>query len=168
MGVYVARLSTCKSCGKKLQPEDKFVHSSKSYCSECYNKITREANEYKQLIDFICTNYDIDRPTGLILKQIKEMKTNFGWSYAAMTYTLWYCKEIIEKPLIQKYGVYLIKSYYDDAKSYYSQQEKLEEQMRELKDVEVKTKVIKKTINENKSNKTSSSLVDLESLLRGR
>lgn len=163
----MTRLSTCKGCGKKLQPEEKIVHSSKPYCQECYNKITREVNEYKQLMDFICTNYEIDKPTGLILKQIKEMKTNFGWSYAAMTYTLWYCKEVIEKPLIQKYGVYLIKTYYDDAKSYYSQQEKLEEQMRELKDVEIKTKVVKRTTNENKSNKTRSSLVDLECLLGG-
>ena len=33
------RLSTCKGCGKKLQPEEKYIHASKTYCEECYKKI---------------------------------------------------------------------------------------------------------------------------------
>lgn len=166
-GIYMEKVVSCKSCGKKLQPEDKFIHSSKTYCKDCYDKVVQEANDYKQLMEFICTNYEIESPTGLILKQIKDMKTNFGWSYAAMTYTLWYCKEIVEKPLIEKYGVYLIKNYYNEAKAYYLQQEKLKEQLEELKDIEIKTKVVKKVTKEDNSNKSNSSLIDLESLIRG-
>ena len=100
----MARLSTCKGCGKKLQPEEKYIHASKTYCEECYKKIERESTEYKQLIEFICNNYELDKPTGFMLKQIKELKTEYGYSYAAMTYTLWYCKEILNKSLIEKYG----------------------------------------------------------------
>ena len=84
----MARLSTCKSCGKKLQPEEKYTHASKTYCKKCYEKIERESIEYKQLIEFICNNYKLDKPTGYILKQIKEFKTEYEYSYAAMTYTL--------------------------------------------------------------------------------
>ena len=51
----MARLSTCKGCGKKLQPEEKYSHASKTYCKECYEKILRDSDEYKQLIEFICT-----------------------------------------------------------------------------------------------------------------
>lgn len=161
----MARLSTCKKCGKKLQAEEKYSHSSKTYCKDCYEKVLRDSEEYKYLIDFICTNYEIEKPTGLMLKQIKEMKTENGWSYAAMTYTLWYCKEVLGKQLIEKYGVVLIKHFYDEASNYYSQQEKMKEQMQKLKDVEVKTKIVKRK--SNISNDINSSLINLSDLLEG-
>lgn len=135
----MARLSTCKNCGKKLQSEEKHIHASKTYCEECYQKILRESDEYKQLIEFICVNYEIERPTGFMFKQIKDMKTDFGWSYAAMTYTLWYCKEILGKQLNEKYGVALVKHFYEEASDYYTQQEQIRNQMEKLKDVEIKT-----------------------------
>ena len=141
----MARLSTCKSCGKKLQPEEKYTHASKTYCKKCYEKIERESIEYKQLIEFICNNYKLDKPTGYILKQIKEFKTEYEYSYAAMTYTLWYCKEVLNKSFIEKYGISLIKYYYNEAKNYYSQQEKLKEQINKLSDIKIKTKIVKKT-----------------------
>ena len=134
----MARLSTCKSCGKKLQPEEKYTHASKTYCKKCYEKIERESIEYKQLIEFICNNYKLDKPTGYILKQIKEFKTEYEYSYAAMTYTLWYCKEVLNKSFIEKYGISLIKYYYNEAKNYYSQQEKLKEQINKLSDIKIK------------------------------
>lgn len=161
----MARLSTCKGCGKKLQSTKKYTHNSKSYCKECYEKILRDGEEYKQLIEFICTNYEIDRPTGLMLKQIKDMKTEYGWPYSAMTYTLWYCKEILQKRLIEKYGVVLIKHHYEDAKEYYSQQEKMKEQVKNLENVEIKTKVVKRNQSVIKNN--NSSLVNLNNLLEG-
>lgn len=46
----MARLSICKNCGKKLQPHEKHMHSSKAYCEECYKKIAKESGEYKQLV----------------------------------------------------------------------------------------------------------------------
>lgn len=161
----MARLSTCKSCGKKLQPKEKCSHASKTYCEKCYEKILRDSDEYKRLIEFICTSYEIERPTGFMLKQIKDMKTEFGWSYAAMTYTLWYCKEVLGKQLLERYGVALIKHFYDEASNYYSQQEKMKEQMKRLENVEIKTKVVKRY--QNTSNNTNSSLINLGNLLEG-
>lgn len=163
----MARLSTCKNCGKKLQPEKKYTYASKTYCRECYEKISRDGDEYKQLVEFICNHYEIKRPTGLMLKQIKEMKEGFGWSYAAMTYTLWYCKEVLGIQLIEKYGVSLIKHFYEEAESYYYQQEKMIEHMKkiEMENVEIKTKIIKKT---NRTfNNSNSSLINLSNLLEG-
>lgn len=159
------RLSTCKGCGKKLQPEEKYTHASKTYCEECFKKIERESTEYKQLIEFICNNYGMEKPSGFMLKQIKDFKNDYGYSYAAMTYTLWYCKEVLNKSLIEKYGVALIKNYYNEAKDYYSQQEKLTEQVNKLSDVEVKKKVVKRSsVNVNKNSRF---LINLGDLLEG-
>ena len=54
VGDFIARLSTCKNCDSKLNADEKFIHNSKTYCESCYNKIKRESEEYKQLVDFIC------------------------------------------------------------------------------------------------------------------
>ncbi|MBU5331720.1 hypothetical protein KQI61_05885 [Anaerocolumna aminovalerica] len=160
------RLASCKGCGKKLHPHEKFTHSSKSYCDVCYKKVTRDSNEYKQLVEFICDNYKIEKPTGLMFKQIKDMKIENGYSYGGMTYTLWYCKEILMKQLNVKYGVTLIKFYYDEAKNYYNEQERLIKQLNELEDIELKTKVIK--INKQTGNSTTNkSLINLNDLLGG-
>ena len=161
----MARLSICKSCGKKLQPEEKYTHANKTYCEDCFKKIQRDSDEYKQLIDFICTNYQIERPTGFMLKQIKELRTDYSYSYAAMTYTLWYCKDVLGKQLIEKYGVALIKHFYDEASDYYNQQERMKEQMKNIENVDVKTKVVKRQVNQLQNKK--SSLINLGNLLEG-
>lgn len=161
----MAKLATCKKCNKQLQPEERYSHASKTYCKQCYDQIIKDGNEYRQLMDFICINYNIERPTGFMLKQIKEMRNEFGWSYAAMTYTLWYCKEILEMELVEKYGVALIKTFYNNARNYYAQQEKITAQVNKLSKEQIKTKVINKT--QRKSNAANSSLVNLENLLEG-
>ena len=162
----MARLSTCKGCGKKLQSGEKHTYNSKTYCEQCFEGIEKEAIAYKDLVRFICENYNITQPTGFMFKQIKELKNNFGYSYAAMTYTLWYCKEILNKSLLEKYGVSLIKYHYDDAKDYYLQQERMKEQADKLSNVEIKTKVVKKN-GANASQRNQASLINLESLLEG-
>lgn len=161
----MARLSTCKGCGKKLQPEEKYTHANKTYCEDCFKEIQRESDEYKQLIDFICTNYQIERPTGFMLKQIKELRTECSYSYAAMTYTLWYCKEVLGKQLIEKYGVSLIRHFYNEACDYYNQQERMKEQMKKIENVQVKTKVVKRQSSQSQSQNTS--LINLGNLLEG-
>lgn len=161
----MARLSTCKCCGKKLQPEEKYTHANKTYCKDCITKIQRESDEYKQLIDFICTNYQIERPTGFMLKQIKELRKDYSYSYASMTYTLWYCKDVLEKQLIEKYGIALVKHYYNEARDYYLQQENMKGRMKNIENVEIKTKIVKHQSSQTQSKK--SSLINLSNLLEG-
>lgn len=154
----MARLATCKECGKSLQPDEKVMHNSKSYCSDCYTSIKRYSEEYKSLIEFICVNFELDKPTGIMFKQIKELKDEFNYSYAAMTYTLWYCKEILNKTLEKKFGMALVKYYYDEAREYYEQQERLKNQVAKLES----TDVITKRIRQSTKKINSVSLINLE------
>jgi len=161
----MGRLATCKGCGKKLQPDEKFKFSNKTYCATCYEKLNRDGTAYRELIKFICDNYGLKEPTKMILGQIEKYKKNYGYHYAAMTYTLWYYKEILNKSFDEKYGVGLIKCFYDEAKEYYSQQERMKEKMEKLSDVEKKVKIAKTKITKN--TKQSTSLINLENLLEG-
>lgn len=160
----MARLSTCKGCGKELQPNEKKMIGSKSYCANCYARAERDSIEYKQLIEFVCKNYEIDAPTGFMLKQIKEFRNDYNYPYSAITYTLWYCKEILQKELQVNYGLALVKYYYEEAKDYYTQQSRIIDHMKSISDSDIKTKVVKGTVIN--SNRNNNSLLDLSNLLK--
>lgn len=160
----MARLSTCKNCGVKMTKEEKMIYSNKSYCKECYDKLIYEKEEYKKLIDLICTYFKIEVPTGLIFKQIKDYKEQFGYNYAGMMYTLWFIKEIENKNFTEiKYGVALIKYNYEKAKAYFEQQSKIENSITEKPKEIIKTVTIKPIINKNKKNEM---LFNIESLFK--
>ena len=60
----------------------------------------------------------------------------------------------------------LIKYYYNDASDYFAQQEMSKRKMEELKDVELKTKIVKVN-KQNKHETNNNSLINLNNLLGG-
>ena len=56
------------------------------------------------------------------------------WNFCIYNW-IWYYKEILGKQLIEKYGVALVKHFYEEASGYYSQQEQIKNQMKKLKNV---------------------------------
>ena len=150
------RLSTCKLCGKKLHKEEKHIYKNKTYCKDCYDILAKESNEYKNLIDSICAYFNIDKPTGLILKQIKDYKENFKYQYKWMQYCLWYVTYIQNKTMEKKYGVAIIKYEYENAMEYYNQQNKigkgLEDKIKKIKSNENKIFKFKITKKDNRNN----------------
>jgi predicted adenine nucleotide alpha hydrolase (AANH) superfamily ATPase len=105
--------------------------------------------------------FNIERPTGLMLKQIKEYKTELDYNYAAMTYTLWYIKEITNKQFEEKYGIALIKYTYEEARRYFEQQQDIKNS---IDNSEIKTKIIK---NNRKVTKSFNPLINLENIIKG-
>jgi predicted RNA-binding Zn-ribbon protein involved in translation (DUF1610 family) len=161
----MAKLASCKECGKELKIDERHIHCSKTYCSNCYEKIMRESDEYKKLIQYICENYSIQAPTGLMLKQIKEYKTEYEYTYGGIAYTLWYIKEILNKEFIVMYGISLVKFCYEDARNYYIHQEEIKKSMETNSKAEIKTRVVK--VNNIDRNTKNNSLIDISSLLKG-
>ena len=69
----MARSIKCKRCGKTLLPEERYKYDNNSYCVDCYKKVERDANEYKELMRYIFDIFHLDKANGLILKQIKKL-----------------------------------------------------------------------------------------------
>lgn len=160
---HIARLSTCKHCGIKLQSHEKFTYSNKTYCKECYDKKIQEKSSYDELLKIIGSYYNLNNITGLIFKQIKDYKEQFEYSYSGMIYTLWYVKEIEKKSFNEiKYGIAYIKYYYDKAKEYYEQQNKISQSI-SSSPVENTRKI---TVKINNSNKNNNWLFDINSLYK--
>lgn len=121
----MARKSTCKDCGKKLNSDEKYTYGGKTYCKECYENQTKIHEQYDNLIKTICIYFNIDAPSGLILKQIKDYTNNFNYTYSGINYTLWYITQIKSKRLELKYGIALVKYEYMNAENYYIEQQNI-------------------------------------------
>lgn len=163
----MARKSVCKNCNIELLKEEKYMHSSKSYCKHCYDAIQIKKNEYELLITTICEYLSIDKPTGLILKQIKDYIDKFGYTYNGITYCLWYIKAIENKTFNEtKYGIAYVKYNYEKAKAYFEQQQKISNSVNEESYHEPRINEVKVNLNKVYSKKTDF-LYDLNDLIGG-
>lgn len=159
----MARLSTCKGCEKKITKEEKFVHSSKPYCKFCYDIKMKESEDYNSLLDTLKVCFEIDIPTGLMLKQIKDYKDQFKYVYSGMNYCLWYLKEIKQFKFEKKFGIAIIKYEYENAKAYFLQQQNIKKSANvKINDVSVVVKV-----NKHKSRVKDKLLLNLDDLING-
>ena len=68
----MARKVKCPECGTFNDKENTICHNSRYYCKVCYENKNREAEDYKDLISYICSLFHIEAPTPLMLKQIKD------------------------------------------------------------------------------------------------
>jgi hypothetical protein len=138
----VARLSTCKGCDKQVIKEEKFIYSNKPYCKECYDLKLQEKQEYDNIINTVLKYFKLDVMNGMMLKQIRDYKTNFNYTYGGMAYCLWYLVEIKSVKMDVKYGLGLLKFEYENAKNYFLQQQSISNSVTVTKPVD--NTVIKK------------------------
>jgi hypothetical protein len=168
----------CVRCKNEVENETRIKYKNRYYCPECYKVMEEEKKEnkstdsqqYRDLVAYICTTFNLEAPTGMILKQIQNYKKAYNYNYAGQAYTIWYCKEILNnfnKEQLMLYGIYVVKKYYDDAKNYYNKQEEQKAKMKEINYSEINSKVVKsnKTIIKSNSKSDTRGLLDLNSLV---
>lgn len=161
----MGRKSTCKGCGIQLEKKDKYTYSNKTYCKDCYDKLQIEKENYNQLLNTIMEYLEVQVVDGLIYKQIKDYKEQYKYNYTGMTYTLWYCKEILNKKFERKYGIALIKYEYNNAKDYFSRQQQIKSSVMEIK--EPVTRTVKVNLEKVFKKENHNHLIDLENLIGG-
>ena len=116
----MARKVKCPECGTYNDKENTVYYNSKYYCKVCYDNKKRESQDYKDLIAYICELYQIDAPTGWMLKQIKDFNEQFNYTYRGMKTTLHYFYEIQEgNDVADSMGIGIVPFVYDEAKKFY-------------------------------------------------
>lgn len=156
----MARLSTCTLCGLKLTKDEKYTYSSKTYCEKCYNSKVKDREDYNNLLKVILAYFNIEVPNGLILKQIKDYKENYNYTYGGINYCLWYITQIKNINLDVKYGIAMVKYKYDEAREYFEQQQRIQDSIVKPIDNEVIRKVKLRT----NSKKRDKFLINLDEL----
>ena len=158
----MARLAKCKLCGIEIPKDEKLLISNKRYCRSCYDIKIKENEDYTNLKLYICTIFNIDVPSGLVLKQIKQFKEELNYTYAGINYCLWYLTQIKGVKLELKYGIALVKFEYENSKNYYMQQCKIKESVKPPQNIEIK-KIIKMKTNRDYKNKF---LIDIDDIIK--
>ena len=132
---------TCRVCKAKVDKDSAICLKPKIYvcCEQCkeqyllkennkanQSKDSQDRQEFVSYLKSICSqelNYKI---VGSMLK--KMMKDNPSFRYNGMQYTLWYIYNVLN---IKITGVGIIPYYYDEAKKYYSNKQKMKKQIKE-------------------------------------
>lgn len=126
----MARLYKCygEDCiNKNLKYEKELLieDGGKRYCKSCLDKKIREIKERNELYNTIKQLYKIPYPTGMMLRQIKNYKEEFGYTYKGMDQTLRYINNDDNKITFNhRYGLGIITYRYDEAAEFYLNQEK--------------------------------------------
>lgn len=160
----MARLLKCYgTCGEKHSSDIMTKLSGKNFCPKCYNieKTNRENREAVYRI--IAHAYDLQMPTTLMKKHVKDMHENYGWSYKRIMVLADYVfnkKKI--KMLDMKYGVKHLENYHQEMNEYYLKRKKQKEKAKQTT-LKRKTIVIDKSFNDNNRYKQSK-IVNMEDL----
>lgn len=110
----------CPICGTYNDKEITIYSDNRHYCKVCYENKKITAEDYKELIKYICELFDMEAPDGWILKQIKEYKEQFKYTYKGIKSTLYYFFEVLEgnTPDDGK-GIGIVPFVYKEAKQFY-------------------------------------------------
>lgn len=163
----MARLSTCKQCGKKITINEKKIYQGKSFCLDCYYQKSIDSEKYKNLISFI-NNIAIEQGITippLVYKQIKQYKQEYGFDYYGIEYTLWYIIDVLNQNInLKEYGIALVQYEYNNAENWYINKNNL---LENVNDIDLKSN--KKTIKSfEKNNSKFYKTLNLDKIIKER
>lgn len=151
----------CHSCREKFPKSELIqVTKSKRVCKSCQERATTEANDYKELIEYICTGFGIKAPTGQQLKSIKQFK-ELGYSYKEIQYTIYYIYSVINKK-VEGTSLGLVPYYYEKAKEHY---ELVQNAKRSAAKLQMNEIVIERKIDSYQPNVKNTRIINIEEIV---
>ena len=151
----------CNKCKEKFYKDELIqINKSKRFCSKCNEAAQKDINDYKSLIDYICTGFNIKAPTGQQLKSIKQFK-ELGYSYWEIQYTLYYIYCILKKKP-DGTSIGLVPFYYEKAKEHYNL---VQNAKRTAQKIVTEETEIERRVNNFKPNLKNTRLINIEELV---
>lgn len=146
----------CPGCGEDVITTD-FIQTSKTrrICKSCF----QQKEDYKNLIAYICTGFNIKAPTGKQVKDIKKFK-EMGITYREIQWTIYYIVNVAKKELNN--DIALVPYFHTEAMKFVNGLKKAKESS---KDITIEETII---ITRNKKSKTKPNktrYIDLASIV---
>lgn len=120
----------CKYCEESIPKGEGIKHGGRYYHPDCLEEYRKQVDDRASLIEYVCNLLDLEKPTGLILMQIKRFHEEFGYTYKGMELTLKYFYEILDNEVREGDGIGIIPYVYEDATQQYIRQRKINESAR--------------------------------------
>lgn len=130
----------CPLCSGKDEKEVMIKSGSRYWHPQCLEeheankseeeqRMERDKNERKELIKYVCDLYRVDKPSMLVLTQMKRMHEDNGWRYLAIQMTLEYFYDIKNNSIRNSNGIGIVPYVYDEATEYYKKLAMINEQV---------------------------------------
>jgi len=156
----------CPVCESYNYKEEAIYHQKRYYCEICYKNKTKESNNYKNLIQYICDIYEVDVPTGFMFTQIKNFKEQYNYTYKGMELTLdyFYNVKTNNTPDIDK-GLGIIPYIYEEAKQFFIEKRNIKKNLENVNIQDITDKVnvisIKKSDKKEDRNYKNIAIIDI-------
>ena len=144
----MARMVKCPICKGYNNKGETKEYKGRYYCPHCLEAklLASESrkNDWDRLFEYICSVYNIDKPTGMMFKQLKEYRDEYGYKDSGMYATLRYYYEILENSPLEGSGLGIIPYYYDRAREYYKQCNEVESSLdiyEEAQDIKINSNI---------------------------
>lgn len=165
----MSRLVKCPECGKSNNKEDTIEINKRYYCIKCGKDKQKSSNDYKNLIEYICSLYNIDSLPPIIYTQIKQYKENpdYKFTYKGIELTLKYYYEVLKNiPSEDKITLGIVPYYYEKAKNNYIEELKRKKSTKKFLDKETFFTYIPININHKRQSNTSAKrkYINIESI----
>jgi molybdopterin converting factor small subunit len=139
----MAKLVKCPYCEKKLPKDEAVTHSKRYYHQNCFDEMQRNKEDRKELIEYICNLYNLDAPTGLILKQVKDFQETYNYKFKGIMLALQYFHDTLDNPVREGDGIGIVPYVYEDAKRHYITRVNVENSLENIEGDFIKKKMIK-------------------------
>jgi len=155
----------CPYCEEQLYRRNAIKHTNNRYYhEECYEEVTRESREYKELIDTICRIWNIKAPTMQMVSQLKRYREDpdLQCTNKGMQLTLEYYYDLLGNKPEADHGVGIIPWNYDKAKEQYIRQREIYKSFEEYEEEEARKIYISPRSKREQSKRYKA--IDIESL----
>lgn len=125
----MVRLLKCYGYCNEKHPKENLIklnlnknssNPGQNYCKSCYEKKIKDHNDREDLYKYLQESFNLNFPTGLMLRQIKDFRNNRGYSYKNIRFTLNYVFNIkkTHKP-VTKFGIAIVPYFHDEMIEYF-------------------------------------------------
>ncbi|PEN61657.1 hypothetical protein [Bacillus wiedmannii] len=158
------RLLKCYgTCGEKYPQSELTKYKNANHCLPCYQAKVKEVEDREKLYELIKKTFNLNFPTGLMLKQVKQFREERQYTYKNIAFTIDYIVRIKKMKLHMQYGIALVPHFYDEMIAYYKDLKRRREQMKDIKPRKVTVKM-QPPVLENEYRKKK--LINMEDLLK--
>ena len=131
----MARLPTCPDCGIDIKDKSKATKKSNRWvCADCIKIREQIKRDREELYMYTAKIFNIKFPTGMMMKQIKDFREEFGYTYKGMTLSLQYWCESLGNTMSNAKGVGIIPYIYEDAKAFYKERMNVKNAVEDIQD----------------------------------
>lgn len=135
----MARQVKCPYCEDTLDKDEAHSYKKRYYHQECFETWQQESEHRNSLIEYIMELYNLDAPTGMMLKQVKDFKEQYNYQYKGMELTLRFFHETMGRSVLEDSGIGIIPYYYEKAKKHHIMKMKVQESLENHEEKQRKT-----------------------------